>query len=171
MCTHPLRYMESDTELGMLVFFIGSQKKKIQQKSLLIVKWKVSPAKHYNCFREVIHFFFRPLFHDLKYKYKDPTLVRWYSRLQRPNCFAYEQYVSRCFSGEMVPWREKKKKKSSEGELVCQSEPLSSRPPLHVIFSQTWRETELLGHSDEYARKWASAQNWHHLWFAYAEWG
>lgn len=33
------------------------------------------------------------------------------------------------------------------------------------------RETELLGHSNEHARKWASAQKWHRLRFAYAEWG
>ena len=35
--------------------------------------------------------------------------------------------------------------KSSTRELVCQNEPLSCRPPLPVIFPQTWRETELLG--------------------------
>lgn len=62
-------------------------------------------------------------------------------------------------------------KKSSVWGLVCQNEPFSSRPPLPAIFSQTWSEAELLGHSNEHARKWASAQKWHRLRFAYAEWG
>lgn len=62
-------------------------------------------------------------------------------------------------------WCLRGEKKSSVWELVCQNEPLSSRPPLPVIFPQTGREAELLGHSNEHARKWASAQSWHRLWF------
>lgn len=73
---------------------------KSNRKSLLIVKWKISPAKQDNCLTKKSSFFPPPpFFHDLNTSAKEPIPVRWYSRLQHPNCFDYEQYVSRCFSG------------------------------------------------------------------------
>lgn len=78
---------------------------KSNRKSLLIVKWKVSPAKHCNCLTKPIRFRFLPW---SKHKCKEPIPVRWYSRLQLPNCFDYEQYVSRCFSGDALPRRGEK---------------------------------------------------------------
>lgn len=101
---------------------------KIQCRRLLIIKWKVSPAKYCNCLTKMICLPI-PLFHDLNTSAQNQFQ-------SHGNGFDYEQYVSWCFSGEMVAQREK----SSMCELVCQNEPLSSQPPLPVIFPQTQRE-------------------------------
>lgn len=102
----------------------------------------------------------RAFFPDLNTSAKECVPVRWYSRPQHPNCFDSEQYASRTDLE-----RERYIGGVGEGSAfrACL---LSSRPPLPVISPQTRRENRITGALGwRRARKWASAQKWHRLWF------
>lgn len=157
MCVNPLGYKETDMELVTAVQFIGIQ----NPIEISSDRWmrSISSREHYNCLTKKWSYF--AFFHHPNKSAENRSQSVGTAHCSLVNALIMKNMLLNVSLETCYLWV----RMSSMGELVWRNQVDC------LDHAETWRGTELPGHGENDGKMWASAEGWHTLWFAHAEWG